>query len=311
MCCNFKSRFGGGDDSTDNLNRVHTFAFLAFLAASVGVLQYSGRAIDCWCPGHFTSSHVSYANAICWTNGTYFVAFEKDVPKESPGNVLIYYQWVPMLLFIRAMCLLLPSLFWTWASKSRGFDVANIVENFKRCHSVDIGTDKGSSLFNDTSCKFPLQIADTTYIVAGYLGRFYDKAPLDSVGNEECSDFERKKNKRVISKCTSFLARKEISYYFYLFCISPSKDLVALLYVTSKVLYTLISAAQFITLDSFLGGLFFNIHNLKRLFENLSFSNIHISHIFSSLKLDQSYFPKVTICDFHIRQQVGRLSKIV
>ena len=30
--------------------------------------QYYGEPIDCWCPGHFTDSHVSFTNTVCWVN---------------------------------------------------------------------------------------------------------------------------------------------------------------------------------------------------------------------------------------------------
>ena len=34
----------------------------------VGVKQYVGAPIDCWCPAQFTQSHVDYTNVICWVN---------------------------------------------------------------------------------------------------------------------------------------------------------------------------------------------------------------------------------------------------
>lgn len=60
------------DDVIDQLNHQYTSALLVIFTVLVSAKQYVGEPISCWCPAHFTDSHVEFTNSVCWV-GTYCV----------------------------------------------------------------------------------------------------------------------------------------------------------------------------------------------------------------------------------------------
>ena len=46
----------------------YTATLLIVFAVLLTSKQYYGQPIDCWCPAHFTDSHVSFTNAVCWVS---------------------------------------------------------------------------------------------------------------------------------------------------------------------------------------------------------------------------------------------------
>ena len=46
----------------------YTATLLIVFAILLTSKQYYGEPIDCWCPAHFTDSHVSFTNAVCWAS---------------------------------------------------------------------------------------------------------------------------------------------------------------------------------------------------------------------------------------------------
>lgn len=298
-----RKRFETADDAVDRLNRAHTFALIAFLAAAVSLLQYSGFAIDCWCPGHFTQSHVNYVNAICWSNGTYHVAFEHDVPKEALRQA--YYQWVPVLLLSRAICCLFPALFWLYSSKSCCLDVHNILQSLRTDHFSQHNNYSCSPFFHEgADLKVSRQLKEAACQIDVYLGSFLNKPPQITIHDHHCNLGNNDCEKDLMTSTKILVLKrftKRLKSVCYLWCINPFKDKLSVLYLTSKMMYTAISICQFLSLHSLLDGFSFSV--FKKFFEDISFSSFQLSRIFE-IKLDQRHFPKVTICDFHIRNQV-------
>ena len=289
--------YGGFDDFIDKLNRAYTFVFIAFLGSTLSIVQYSGSAIDCWCPGHFTTSHVNYANSICWTNGTFYVPFEDDIPKTDnhKRRVLNYYQWVPILLFLRAFLVLLPGIFWMTVSRMLCFDIESVIGNLKNDHLTTSKSDSHSPLFHD---EIPFRVSnplrEITCLIDNYFRKSY-KVKEYCTRSSKCS----LKNK---SSCLSS-PFKNCSFVkcFYLIFFNPFKDSLSILYLTTKCMYTIVTLLQFVSLNFFLGRFYSNIW--KHPFEDIIFHPNNFNPIFD-LKINQSYFPKVTTCNFHIRQQV-------
>ena len=55
---------GGGDSFVDRLNCRYTVFILSVFAIMVTTKHYAGEPINCWCPSHFTDSHVDFTNAV-------------------------------------------------------------------------------------------------------------------------------------------------------------------------------------------------------------------------------------------------------
>jgi len=104
----------------------------------------SGRVPDEICPGpcSLTVNAAVYANAMvmcdsyCWIRNTYFLPFDADIPTDSRldeaqrrrPDRLPYYQWVPLILLVQALCFYFPYRVWTRLSRYSGLDVNSLVE---------------------------------------------------------------------------------------------------------------------------------------------------------------------------------------
>lgn len=57
-------RVGGADSFCDRLSCRFTVFVLVVFATLVTARHYVGEPISCWCPPHFTSSHVDFTNKV-------------------------------------------------------------------------------------------------------------------------------------------------------------------------------------------------------------------------------------------------------
>nr|AFC34070.1 INX10 [Hirudo verbana] len=122
-----KGRFD--DDFADRLSYRYTVSMLIIFAIIVSTKQYVGDPIQCWVPAHFTPNHEEYTNDFCWIRNTYYLPYDEYVPKEHEGRQIIpYYQWIPLILLVQALCFYLPILQWRTFSGRSGIDVNHIVE---------------------------------------------------------------------------------------------------------------------------------------------------------------------------------------
>ncbi|CAF1164990.1 unnamed protein product [Rotaria sordida] len=84
----FAKKFGAGkhhaarndDVFIDRLNHRYTVTMIIVFAAIVTTQQYFGSPITCWVPAQFTGGYEKYANDICWIMNTYYVPMEHDIP---------------------------------------------------------------------------------------------------------------------------------------------------------------------------------------------------------------------------------------
>ena len=61
-------RAGGGDSFCDRLNCSFTVYLLILFSVIVTTRVYVGDQVSCWCPSHFTDSHVEYTNKVSQSN---------------------------------------------------------------------------------------------------------------------------------------------------------------------------------------------------------------------------------------------------
>ncbi|CAF1307250.1 unnamed protein product [Rotaria magnacalcarata] len=67
----------------DRLNHRYTVTMIIVFAAVVTTQQYFGSPITCWVPAQFTGGYEKYANDICWIMNTYYVPLEHDIPHSE------------------------------------------------------------------------------------------------------------------------------------------------------------------------------------------------------------------------------------
>ncbi|CAJ0580383.1 unnamed protein product, partial [Mesorhabditis spiculigera] len=120
------------DDPVDRLNYRTAALVLSFFAILVSAEQFAGSPIKCWMPQEFGEGWSQYVHQYCFTSNTYFVrnndtdTLDSDHREQIPH--IAYYQWVPFMLAVQALCFYLPN--WLWTAYASGFsiDLANCVE---------------------------------------------------------------------------------------------------------------------------------------------------------------------------------------
>ncbi|KAI1716069.1 innexin domain-containing protein [Ditylenchus destructor] len=128
------------DDFVDRLSYFYTSSFLIMMAVLVSFKQFGGRPLECWVPAQFTSSWEAYTEMFCWSENTYFVPLDEDVPvdvSEREYRQISYYQWVPFFLLIQAFLYYIPCLMWRLMSDKSGIRLNDIVQMATEKENID------------------------------------------------------------------------------------------------------------------------------------------------------------------------------
>ncbi|VDK34997.1 unnamed protein product, partial [Dibothriocephalus latus] len=88
------------------------------------------KPIQCWIPQEFTRGWEEYAENYCWVASTYFSPLDKRLPTtaDRSANLIVYYQWAPILMAIQALLFYLPCLIWRLFYCHSGFNVRRIMQ---------------------------------------------------------------------------------------------------------------------------------------------------------------------------------------
>lgn len=70
------------DFLVDRLHHRYTVALLVIFCAVISTSQYAGDPINCWVPAQFTGSFETYTNRLCWLQNTYYVDEDHDIPDD-------------------------------------------------------------------------------------------------------------------------------------------------------------------------------------------------------------------------------------
>ena len=116
------ARIGGADSFVDRLNCRYTVYIFVVSAFFVTARHYVGDPIGCWCPAHFSDSHVDYTNKLCWVTNNYYLPFTDRIPRagEHRGRLIAYYQWVGVFLMGQAVIFYLPRPMWRLLNNKSG-----------------------------------------------------------------------------------------------------------------------------------------------------------------------------------------------
>lgn len=127
------------DDFIDRLSSRYSVVLILVFASIVTFYQFGGTLITCWCPVHFTDSHIKFTNSHCWVKNTYYLPYEDEIPREyeSGRQMITYYQWVPFILLAQALFFYLPSAVWHGLNQKGGIDSDNILSTANSLHKMD------------------------------------------------------------------------------------------------------------------------------------------------------------------------------
>ncbi|CAF4370909.1 unnamed protein product, partial [Rotaria magnacalcarata] len=120
------------DDSlSDRLNYRYTVTILIVLAI-INMNRLYTDQIKCWVPAFFTPNYDEYVRSVCFVQNTYYVKHADKTPKTlqvKKENEILYYQWIPFLLLIKAFLFYIPRISWNTLGLKSGVQVSDLVES--------------------------------------------------------------------------------------------------------------------------------------------------------------------------------------
>lgn len=162
------------EDFVDRLNFGATVYLLAFFVLITGSKQHFGNPIQCMAPPESPDSWVHYYHDYCYIQDklrildmsvkktieyearqraggdpTLIGKFSKDDSSKYWSPRVMYYQWVPYVLFLQAIFYLLPKLFWKVAGSHwcQGTDIETAIIEAEKLRTL-VGEDRASALTN-------------------------------------------------------------------------------------------------------------------------------------------------------------------
>jgi len=258
-------------------------SILGLGTASKGVVTVTGvstaekehavrmNSINCLCLTCARVTCAQYTNKMCWVSYTYYLP--DNTVAGQPGAVkqyLNYYQWVPIFLLIQAFLFYVPSMFWRLFSERSGINVHNLVE------AADTIQNALYPERRDKTIKYMIRHLD-----------HYLQYQRDYRGG--CC--------ACLKMC---LARRSC-----LLCGNRYGNYLLMLYITTKLLYFANAITQIFMLDAFLAT-DYRAYGVEVLVDLLTGGRVWGADSRSSVAVANGVvvrrFPRVTLCDFEIRQ---------
>jgi hypothetical protein len=264
----------------DRLNYKYTVILFVIFSIVVSNKQFGSEQIVCWSPGHFVQNYVNYVNQVCWVSNTFYASMDEHLTKDHPdrkSRVLKYYQWVPFILLFQAFLFYVPRLLWRALSTKSGLNIANLVQAARSYQSAEKFQDR-------------------------------DKIMLYMIKSVDQYSYTRRRRKNGISKkCDCDIQQLCFTDASCCCCTgSNSTNMIGssssgqvpiggtylvCLYFFIKILYLSNSMGQLFLLNVLLGHKNFHLYGIEIM------QNIMQGRDAS----DSVYFPRVTMCDFKVR----------
>lgn len=251
------------DDFADRLSRQYTCSLLIVFALIVSTKQFVGEPIACWCPAHFTDSHRSYANTMCWISNTFYVPFDQRIPENLDSHwrerkMVSYYQWVPLIMLSMSLLAFMPCLVWRFLNMRSGIDVTGLLDSAEVCQKASYAEIRHKTI---------------RYIV-NQIDRYLLMQRDYSAGC--CMTF----NQTLAKHCFLFGGKRHGNY-------------LMVTYLIIKLLYLANAVGQLFLLDHFLGMHDFHMYGAQVVARVMQGEDWTVSE----------RFPRVTLCSFSIRHQ--------
>ncbi|KFD66785.1 hypothetical protein M514_02287 [Trichuris suis] len=256
-------------DFVDRLNSFYTVISLVACTVIVSGWSFVGSPIQCWFPAYFKGWWIQYSLDYCYVQNTYFLPFYNktliknywdlisspiDIPmqtEERDARLIGYYQWVPFILALVAICFFIPTAIWRALNK----------------HSAAILRVPGISVKT---------ICDMTSIV------------------HHVEPTSRRKN---VDKMVRLLDHSVVLSENLYGNIFMTGHYISGLYLITKGLFLINAIVQFLLLQVFLGAK-----------DNLWGLRVTQSLVEGSQWEETGHFPRVTVCDFEVRE-LGNLHR--
>ncbi|CAF0895982.1 unnamed protein product [Rotaria sordida] len=252
------------DDFYDRISRRYSVILLVIFTMLVSTKQYVGEPIACFCPAHFTGTHVEYTNNICWVSNSYVVSFDRLLPKypdPKTEQFIYFYQYVPFILIIQAIFFYIPSLLWSTLNTKSGYDLGMLVT---QARIIDTYT----SNIRETSIQ--------------YLARYIDRI----------LEFHRQKRLEYFEQLRSIKYSTFLSFLIRHNHITMCDNHLMWSFLLTKILYLLNALGQLYLLNLFLGNDYhmYGFSVIRSLFRGNNENWTVIQR-----------FPRVTWCNFAVR----------
>jgi innexin len=274
------------DDSyVDRLSHRYTVALLVLFAIVVTTKQYAGDQIDCWVPAQFKASYEKYADSYCWIAGSWYIPMNKEFPLSDPEkkqNRIKYYQWVPFLLLFQALLFYIPRIIWRCLSIRSGLNLVNLIDASLKYESVDKYSDR-SKIMSYIVTNIERYICTRRYPFGFTLIKKHGKT---------FKLYQTKRNSSVSSMNQSLWSKFKL--YLSVICFWSGKSLgnyLIVLYVFVKTLWLTNIISQLFLLNRFIGNDYyaFGLEVIEMLLSGNEWTELR-------------HFPRVTYCDFRIRE---------
>ena len=214
------------DDFYDRISRRYSVILLIIFTILVSSKQYVGEPIACFCPAHFTGTHVEYTNNICWISNTYFVSFDRLLPKypdPKTEQFIYFYQYVPFILILQAIFFYMPSLIWSTLNSKSGYDLSMLVTQARI-------SDTYASDIRETSVR--------------YLARFIDRT----------LEYHRQKRLEYLDQIRSLKLSTLLQFFLLNNHLKMRDNHLMSSFLFTKVLYLINALGQLYLLNFFLGN---------------------------------------------------------
>ena len=147
-----KTWFGRGldQDWVDKANGFWSVLLLAACSFGAFFIRYISVPITCVTPSEFTGAQTLHAVETCFQQDTYNLPFPGLIPlNDKPYLVMSYHLWIPIILFIQALCFKIPNIIWTTCKRCITFNLDETVESLRQAQLS--GTETRKSMFQDAA----------------------------------------------------------------------------------------------------------------------------------------------------------------
>ncbi|CAF1122866.1 unnamed protein product [Rotaria sp. Silwood1] len=247
----------------DRLNHRYTVTMILVFAAIVTTQQYFGSPITCWVPAQFTGGYEKYANDICWIMNTYYVPMDHDIPHAETTRYERMLKYYQWSPFI----LLFMALCFYFPRM--------LWRSLNNKSGLDIDKLVAAALKQEQQAD---QIEER-------------KKTIEYISNSIRVYIE---NRYTNSKTSDYHPKNFLQKFFYSLTFWRHRHLssfIVLLFTFVKFLFLFNSLVQIFLLNSFLGNDYhlFGFEVITKFIRGLDWG-------------ESKRFPRVTLCDFHIRE---------
>ncbi|CAF1168084.1 unnamed protein product [Adineta steineri] len=255
-------QFRDDDSYVDRLSHRYTTALCVVFAILITTKQYAGDPIDCWVPAQFKPSYEAYTDSYCWIANTYYIPIDQDLPDDEIGRRDKDILYYQWVPFI---LLFQAFLFY-----------------FPRIVWRTLNVRSGLDLINlvDAAIKYEqVEQYESRERIMSYL----------LINIERYISARAQLTRRHIEKRVSCIRR-----FFQLFFFCSNRyygNYLVIIYFIVKLMWLVNALGQLFLLNAFLGNDYylFGFEVIEKLFKNQRWT-------------ENKHFPKVTYCDFKIRE---------